>query len=162
MRLNTHKHYKMVNKLMNKKAILAVAAVAMVSGTVLTSCSTSSEKLEDAKENVVKANKELDNANEEYLADVENYKKEITAKINGNKKSIAEFDERIAKEKKEVKADYKKKMAELRKQNSDLKKKMDDYKIEGKEKWESFKNEFNHDMDELGKAVKDLVVDNKE
>jgi DNA-directed RNA polymerase subunit N (RpoN/RPB10) len=27
--------------------------------------------------------------------------------------------------------------------------------------WEAFKREFNHDMEELGKALKDLTVDNK-
>ena len=27
--------------------------------------------------------------------------------------------------------------------------------------WESFKREFNHDMDEIGQALKDLTVDNK-
>lgn len=30
---------------------------------------------------------------------------------------------------------------------------MDDYKADGKEKWELFKAEFSHDMDELGKAL---------
>ena len=42
-----------------------------------------------------------------------------------------------------------------------MKKSMDDYKAGGKEQWEKFKAEFNHDMDELGKAFKDLSVDNK-
>jgi len=37
---------------------------------------------------------------------------------------------------------------------------MRDYKGEGKEKWEAFKTEFNRDMDELGKAFKDLTVNN--
>jgi hypothetical protein len=27
--------------------------------------------------------------------------------------------------------------------------------------WESFKREFNHDMDEIGKSLEDLTVDNK-
>jgi hypothetical protein len=27
--------------------------------------------------------------------------------------------------------------------------------------WEKFKREFNHDMDELGKSLKDLTVNNK-
>lgn len=27
--------------------------------------------------------------------------------------------------------------------------------------WETFKREYNHDMDELGNALKDLTVDNK-
>jgi hypothetical protein len=37
---------------------------------------------------------------------------------------------------------------------------LESYKDEGKEKWESFKKEFNHDMDELGKSIKDLFKDN--
>jgi len=37
---------------------------------------------------------------------------------------------------------------------------MDDYKQDGKENWEKFKAEFNHDMDELGKAFKDLTINN--
>jgi len=34
-------------------------------------------------------------------------------------------------------------------------------KLANAEEWETFKREFNHDMDELGKALKDLTVDNK-
>lgn len=41
-----------------------------------------------------------------------------------------------------------------------MKKKMDDYNMDGKENWEKFKTEFNHDMDELGQAFKDLTVNN--
>lgn len=32
--------------------------------------------------------------------------------------------------------------------------------ILGKEKWGTFKTEFNHDMDELGKAFNNLTVNN--
>ena len=41
-----------------------------------------------------------------------------------------------------------------------MKKRLEEYKDEGQEKWTSFKSEFNHDMDELGKAFKDLTVKN--
>ena len=37
---------------------------------------------------------------------------------------------------------------------------MDEYKADGKENWEKFKAEFNHDMDGLGSAFKDLTVKN--
>jgi Holliday junction resolvase RusA-like endonuclease len=37
---------------------------------------------------------------------------------------------------------------------------MDDYKAESKDQWESFKTEFSRDMDNLGKAFKDLSEDN--
>jgi hypothetical protein len=71
---------------------------------------------------------------------------------------MAEFEKRIATEKKDAKTDYKKKIAELEKKNTDMKKRMDDYKAKGKEEWEFFKTDFNKSMDELGQSVKDLTA----
>jgi len=127
---------------------------------VFLGCESSSEKVDTAEQAVTDANNELEQANQEYLADIENYRTETSSKIEANNQSIADFNLRIAKEKKEVKEDYKKKIAELESKNSDMKKKMDEYKADGKEKWEAFKTEFSHDMDELGAAFKDLTVKN--
>ena len=143
-----------------KKSILALAASALITGAFLTSCNTPAKKVENAENEVKEANKELDKANEEYLADIESYRKETADKIAANDRSIAEFNARIKREKMDAKADYKKKIAELEQKNSDMKKKMDDYKAEGKENWEKFKAEFSHDMEEIGKAFKDLTVKN--
>lgn len=41
-----------------------------------------------------------------------------------------------------------------------MQKKMADYKADGKDSWAKFKEEFNHDMDELGKALKDFTIKN--
>ncbi len=62
-----------------KKSILALAACTFITGAILTSCNTPSQKVEDAQKNVIQANKDLDQANKEYLADIENYRQE-TAK----------------------------------------------------------------------------------
>lgn len=142
-----------------KKSIL-VLALALVTGAFLTSCNTPAEKVENAQTNVEEANKDLDVAQEEYLTDIANYRKETAEKIAANEQSVAEFKERIKNEKKTAKADYEKKIAALEQKNSDMKKKLDDYKEEGKENWEKFKTEFSHDMDEIGKAFKDLTVKN--
>jgi hypothetical protein len=37
---------------------------------------------------------------------------------------------------------------------------LEDYKDEGQSKWEEFKTNFNHDMDGIGKIMKDLFKDN--
>lgn len=37
---------------------------------------------------------------------------------------------------------------------------MDEYKEDGKENWEKFKIECNHDMEKSGQAFKDLTVKN--
>ena len=144
-----------------KKSILNLAGSILFTGAILTGCNTPAKNLENAKENAKDANKELELANQEYIADLEAYRKESAIRIAANEKSIVEFNARIELEKKEARAEYKQKIADLEKKNSDMKKSMDDYKADGKENWKKFKAEFNHDMDELAKAFKDLTVNNK-
>ena len=143
-----------------KKSILTMAAFACIAGAIVTGCNTPAEKVENAQDNVTAAKEDLNKANEEYLVDVENYRKEAAAKIAANNKSIAEFNARIENKKEAAKADYKKKVAELEQKNTDIKKRLDDYKAQGKDNWEIFKIEFSRDLEELGKAFKDLTTKN--
>ncbi len=143
-----------------KKTILVFAAIACISGPLLTGCNTSSEKVEHAQEDVKDAKMDLKEAKEDYLVDVENYRKETAEKIEANNQSIAEFKARKEADKKEAREEYNEKVAKLEQKNTDLQKKMDDYKMDGKDNWEKFKIEFNHDMEELGQSFKDLTVKN--
>ncbi|MBA4258600.1 MAG: hypothetical protein C0446_05520 [Chitinophaga sp.] len=143
-----------------KKLSLIFSALILLAGTELISCNTSAEKVEKAEDEVKVANENLDEANAEYLADVEQFKLETNQKIADNAKSIADFNARIATDKKLAKAEYKEKIAALELKNTDMQKKMADYKADGKDGWAKFKEEFNHDMDELGKALKDFTVKN--
>jgi F0F1-type ATP synthase membrane subunit b/b' len=143
-----------------KKTILKLTASAFIAGAILTSCSTSAEKVENAQKNVNEANKDLDNANQEYLVDIENYRKETSNMIVANEQQLAEFKVKIEHEKKVARTEYRKQIAELEQKNNDMKIKMSNYNEGGKEKWEKFKTEFSHDMDELGQAFKDLTVNN--
>ncbi len=127
---------------------------------ISTSCNSPAAKVEKAEDNVMEANQQLDEANKEYMAEVENYRKETSEKISSNDQRILELKANIANQKKEVRADYQKKIAALEQKNQELRKKMDDYKADSKDNWEAFKKEFNHDMEELGNAFKDLTVKN--
>jgi cell shape-determining protein MreC len=149
-----------MKKMKNSNFTFAVLMLLVVFA-IFSGCESSSKKVDNAQNDVTKANEALDEANAEYLADIEVYRKEKTDLIAFNDSSIVALKSKIAKEKKEVKADYEKKIAELEQKNRDLKTKMGEYKDEGKERWESFKREFNHDMEELGIALKDLTVNNK-
>lgn len=134
-----------------------LTASLLITGGIVTGCNTPAEKVEKAQQEVDEANNKLDKVTDEYQADIAKYRLEATERIAANEKSIAEFNARIDDQKKVAKADYTIKIAELEKKNTDMKKKMDDYKEDGKDKWEKFKLEFNHDLEELGKAFKDLT-----
>lgn len=143
-----------------KKSIFAMATATLIMSVAFTSCNTSSQKVENAENNVIEANEDLDKANQEYLDEIESYRRETADKIAANNRSIEEFNARIENEKEQARAEYRKEIAALEQKNSDMKKKMDDYKAEGKDKWEKFKTEFSRDMDELGNAFRGLTVKN--
>jgi predicted RNase H-like nuclease (RuvC/YqgF family) len=76
--------------------------------------------------------------------------------IEANEKRIDALKDRIDKAGLKVKEKYNKEVAILEKQNLDLKKKLDEHKVEGQSKWEEFKTNFSHDVDGIGKTMKDL------
>ena len=141
-----------------KNKINILTATMFAIGSMLIGCSSPSEKVENAQEKVDKANQNLDQAKEDYIVDVEKYRKETADKIAGNEKIEADFNARIMNDRQEARDEYKKKIAVLDQKDSDMKKKMADYKLEGKDKWIAFKEGFNKDMDVLGQDWKDLTT----
>lgn len=76
--------------------------------------------------------------------------------IEANEKRIGALKEKMEAAGLKVKAKYNKDVAVLEKKNRDLKKKLEEHKVEGQGKWEVFKTNFKHDMDGIGKTMKDL------
>jgi hypothetical protein len=145
---------------MKNKKILLSGTILFVAAA-LSYCNNPERKIENKKENVVEANKELDEANAEYLEDMALFKKESADKIAANEKSISDFKARIAVQKQAAKSDYTQRILELERKNGDFKKKLEDYKETNKEKWNEFKAEFNRDMIELNDAIRDFTTDKK-
>lgn len=139
------------------KSFFILALTMLMAVTMLTSCQSKVKRVENAKDKVIEAKQELDQALEDSI---QQFRKASEDKISKYEKNIADFRLKIANEKMENKSIYDKKLAELVKKNSDLKKKLADYKYDERTKWKIFKAEYNHDMDQLGKSFKDLTVKN--
>lgn len=133
----------------------------LVALTTIAGCdSSSSEKIIDAKLELKEAKDNLAKAEKDYVTDLVNYRKIANATISSNERSINELKANIAEGTVKLQADSKAKIIELEKKNTIMKQKLNDYTVEGKDQWESFKSEFSSDMDALGKAIKNLTVDN--
>jgi ribosomal protein L30E len=141
-----------------KKVIITIAVSALMSGTILTSCNSSEKKVEDARENVVVAKQEL---NQALKDSIQEFRTQSEIRIEDYEKTIVELKANIAKEKKENRSEYEKDLAKLEQKNADLKMQLADFKEENQEKWYTFKTEFNNDMDELGLAFKNFVKKDK-
>jgi preprotein translocase subunit SecF len=143
-----------------KKTLFTLAVIAFIAGSIFTGCQSSATKVENAENKLLEAQQNLNQTRMDSMNEYLEFKKISQDKIIAQEKSIAEFKIRIAKEKKENRDKYEKKLADLEQQNTDMTKKLEDYKLEGKDKWAMFKEEFNHDMEELGKALNDLTNKN--
>jgi exonuclease VII large subunit len=136
-----------------KNKIFTFAVIVCMAGIFLAGC----EK--KAEQKVAEAKQELKDAKADYLAEWQKFKTESEAQIKVNEDRIDAFKAKMDKAGHKAKANYKKAVAELEHKNHELKEKLEDYKDEGESKWEEFKTNFNHDMDAIGKTMKDLFKD---
>jgi hypothetical protein len=143
-----------------KKSILVLAACNLAAIAMFTNCSNPAEKVEKSQTEVVEAEEDLVQAQQDYLMEVENYRAHTAQLITANNESIREYSSGIELEKEELRADYRNKIAALERKNRDMSRKLDDYKADGKDQWQTFKAEFNRDMDQLGRELRDLNVRN--
>ena len=145
----------------NLKNTLSIFALStLMLGFNLTSCNSAADDVKDAKEDVDEANEDLEKAKEDLKIDMETYRAETIDKVLENERFIAERRKSIETDKSALKVVHQKEIIVLEARNKELKEKLENYKGEGKENWENFKKEFSHDMVELGKAIKDLSINN--
>ncbi|HEY6143200.1 MAG TPA: hypothetical protein VIV55_07180 [Flavobacterium sp.] len=145
-----------------KKTILTLVITMFVVTTAFVSCKPATKEEIEAKENVQEANEELTEAKRAATAEEwQGFKDDMNEAIKKNEERIAELKLKMKKTGKSIDAEYEENIDALEQKNKDLKVKMETYKNDANADWESFKREFNHDMDEVGQALKDLTVDNK-
>ena len=152
-----------------KKSIFTLAIITCIAGTMMISCKPrtneekeSQEKVEVARDNVQDAKDSLRVAkqaatDQEWIA----FKNSGDSIVRLNDLRIAGLKLKIQKTGKDIDSRYQENIDILEQKNKDLKVKMDTYKNDVSSDWQSFKREFKHDTDEIGKALKDLTVDNK-
>ncbi len=144
--------------------------MALLAGTFFTGCDSADKNAADAKANVKDAKTDLKTAEHDAAvaaqkaadeADWKQFKADSDGKILANEGLVAQLKAKKRSANKAVAAAYQKSIEAVEQKNKELKAKIDGYTRDGKSDWQSFKSEFNHDMEELGHALKDLTVDNK-
>lgn len=143
-----------------KKSILKFALFALVASTALTSCMSSSDKLEKSAEDVNDAKEDLREAEKEYDEQYNQFKIESNEQIESNSEVIRDLRLKSKDKKAEAKVEYERSIDELEAKNQALKVRVEMQEKTSNEKWHSFKDEFKHDMNELGQSIKDIGKNN--
>jgi exonuclease VII large subunit len=152
-----------------KKTFAIFIITALAATTAMVSCESPEKKVDNAEEKVTDAKENLkdaqQNAADEAVktASVDEwnmFKSEAELKIKNNKTRIDDLKTKMNKKGKSMDMEYENRIDSLEQRNLDLQTRMDNYE-HSKTDWESFKTEFNHDMEGLGQALKDVTVNNK-
>ena len=141
-----------------KNKYFIAAVILFISGSVFTGCNNNREKVENAEENVKKANQELIDAKAQYEKEWNQFKTDAELKISANEKKISDFKALIKTASGKSKAKYEKEVIELEQKNVELRKRLNEYKFEGKDSWETFKKDFNDGLDYIGNTLNDIFT----
>jgi hypothetical protein len=149
-----------------KKLILSLAVVAFMAGTLSTSfgqvvdkkSEKARENLKEEKKDVVVAKHDLAVAKKDSVTEYQTLTKESDLKFKSNEKSIADLRATITKSNSTAQASDQQKVSLLEDKNNSLKKELADYKELGQTKFTAFKTEFNRDLAQLAKELKDFKV----
>lgn len=152
-----------------KKSILTLTVITFITATILISCKPETKEVKDAEEKVAVARDNVQDAKDTLaMAKQSATEEEWMAFRNSGDSIVRMNDLRIAALKLKIKntgnnidSTYQKNVYVMEVRNRNLKIKMDAYKNDVSNDWQSFKREFKHDTDEIGRALKDLTVDNK-
>jgi septal ring factor EnvC (AmiA/AmiB activator) len=140
-----------------KTTILKMTFLGAITAAAMTSCNNSPDQ------KVVEAKQELNQARLDSSADYIKFKEEADMKLKENDRKIADLKEKLKKERKETREKYDKQIEELDQKNTTLKTRVKEYKKEeDKTRWESFKDSFNKDMDDLGKSISRTAEKNRD
>lgn len=138
---------------------IALAGIVILGIAGCNSPKQKAEKLENAEENVIEAQQELNEAVIDSTNEYDRFKAESEAKLIANDVKIAALKDQLKTDKKEIRTKYEKQLTELEQKNAKLKSNIAEYKETDKSNWEKFKVSFNEDLDALGKAISGIATD---
>lgn len=152
-----------------KKTIFTTTIIMVVALTGISSCTSSEQKVENAEARVAEAKQNLTNEIKDSVTAVANaatadewkmFKNDADATIKNNEIKIGNLKMKIKKLNTPRDIVYVNRINALEEQNQSLKNKINAYDNNHSD-WQTFKNDFSHDMQGLGKAFKDLTVPNQ-
>lgn len=143
---------------MELKSVKTIFLTGLITVGVL-SCNENRERPVEPK--VIDRTDNVEVSTPEYDREWEAFRNEAELRINDNERKIKRIEDEKLEAKKDGNDEYNSRIADLKERNNRLRTRMKEYKKDGNKKWEDFKREFNHDMDELGKALNDFTINNK-
>jgi hypothetical protein len=151
-----------------KFPILNISVILLIAAAATTGCSSASENQQSANITAGPTETAPPNNTAQTVAvpdsitkaEWEEFKSYSESVIQKNEATIEDLKLKMKDSGKSADSLYVLRINTLEQNNKDMKRRISDYEKD-QSNWSTFKREFNHDMDALGNALKDLSKDNK-
>lgn len=141
-----------------KTTILTYAISGIMIMTGLVAFGQEARKPVETRKDLIAVQNDLIETKIDSVADFQKFKEDAMFKLTENENKIGALREKSWNENLGTELKYNKKVIILQQKNNDLKKKIKESDGSKPGHWSSFRHEFNHDMNELGHAIKDMEV----
>jgi len=150
---------------MKKNILKHITVEGFAQSTDLSNCELLENELKEAKGRFKLARKDVKDAKHKLNLALE----EVIIKIEKKKKEIKETQSDLVNDPESssafnietIKSKYGEALVVFELRKNKIKKKIEEYNAEGTENWDSFKRKLNHDLEELGIALKGIVTKSK-
>lgn len=148
-----------------KKIIYSIGA-ACIATLIFTACQPSTQKADETQADVESVKQDLQDVKDDTkqnainianAAELKAYKSSSKTTIDNYETRIAQLNEEIKRSGRTIDAVYEERINALEQRNKDLKAKMEAYETNQSD-WITFKTEYDNNIDELGKALKDFTI----
>ena len=155
-----------------KNLKIKLVALAAVTSLAFINCKSNTEEKQEnlneateevasAKEDVEDAKVALTAARADSINTYKNYRAEVDARLAENDRQIAEIRAKIKMQNAAVRLQMNKDLDVLMQKNEDFKIEMKKQKDGAYSNWESFKDGFNSNLDNLGKSISEFAENNR-
>lgn len=148
------------------KKIIYSIGITFFATVLFTGCQPTNQKADETQADVESVKQDLEdikNETKQNAADLANaaewkeYKSNSQVTIDNYETQIAQLNEEIKRSGRTIDAVYEERINALEQRNKDLKAKMEAYETNQSD-WMTFKTEYDNNIDELGKALKDFTI----
>ncbi len=122
-------------------------------------CNSPEGKIESAKEDVLEANKKLEQARLDSIKHVE-YVAELELKLQEYDSRLDEMKDGFTSMGKDIRASYDQNVLVLKEKNEKLRVKLREYKGDAENSWDSFVFLVNKEIEELGNSISEMAKKN--
>jgi hypothetical protein len=131
---------------------------------LLAACQQPEQKVADAKANVATANQDLKEARRDagtvWQETWLKFKRDNDESIASNERRILELRKEVAAVDARYRATYTVRIDKLEARNNEIRDRVNNVKDEGDARWETFKSDTKHDLDDLTSSLENITVRN--